>query len=260
MVTPVTPAARAVGASIPTTRQPLDPRADGRPKVDVRRALRALAVLHRDPNRLDQVLALGEAVNAPVFLKMWASFLDHPEGAEVVRDQPFIDEDHVDFDALRALPDGTLGREYARFLDTNGISPKAFAIPPETSDVRAMFLALRMRQSHDLWHVLTDYRTDVDGELLLQGFTLAQTGAPIALVLTVFGAIRWGWQRPGFFRDLRQAYAAGKRAAYLPPLYWERRWHEPVVNLRRQLGLAEAGTAPAGRRAGIVLGPVARAA
>ena len=29
----------------------------------------------------------------------------------------------VDVDELRQLPEGTLGREYARFLDANGITP-----------------------------------------------------------------------------------------------------------------------------------------
>ena len=46
----------------------------------------------------------------------------------------------------------------------------AGAVPP---DPRAAYLAQRMRQTHDIWHVLTGYATDVAGEVQLQAFTLA---------------------------------------------------------------------------------------
>ena len=41
-------------------------------------------------------------------------------------------------DALRAMPDGTLGREYMRFLDGNGITPDAFEELPLMSAIREL--------------------------------------------------------------------------------------------------------------------------
>ena len=84
------------------------------------------------------------------------------EGRRFFAERPRIDRTHVDFDGLRKLPDGTLGREYTRFLDENGITPDAFEELPRVGDPRAAWLMLRLRQTHDLWHVLTGYRPDVD--------------------------------------------------------------------------------------------------
>jgi ubiquinone biosynthesis protein COQ4 len=213
--------------------------------IDLGAALRAIGALSRDPNRLDQVLRLGEAVNRPAFPRVWAMFTSHPEGRRVLADRPHIDEAHVDLAALTALPDGTLGREYVRFLTTNRISPKPFAEPPRATDPRAAFLMMRLRQTHDLWHVVTGYTADVDGEILLQAFTLAQMHTPLSLILVTLGTLRYGLRRPALWRALGPAFAAGKAAKPLPPLYWEERWAHPVVDVRRELGLPDGGIARA---------------
>lgn len=44
----------------------------------------------------------------------------------------------------------------------------------------------RMRDTHDLWHVLTGYSGDVLGETALLGFIFAQTGNPgVALIIAL---------------------------------------------------------------------------
>lgn len=200
-----------------------------------RSALAALATLSRNPGRLDQVLVLAQAVNARMIARAVERFSATDEGRRFFAEQPRIDRAHVDYDALRRLPDGTLGREYARFLDDNGITPDAFEKLPEVGDERAAWLMLRMRQTHDLWHVLTGYTPDVWGEILLQVFTYAQTGAPSALVIAAFGALRWGKLRPAQVRELRRAWQRGKATRFLPTVRWEALWATPVAELRASL-------------------------
>jgi len=197
--------------------------------------VRSLATLARDPGRLDQVLALTQAVNVAAVSRAIARISQDPKGRRLLAEQPRIDRAHVDFDALRALPDGTLGREYTRFLDENGITPDVFEALPDVGDARAAYIMLRMRQSHDLWHVLTGYAPDVRGEVLLQAFTYAQTGGPSALLITLFGTVRWGYTWPRFLSDLRAAFTHGREAAFLPTFRWEERWSTPVDELRREL-------------------------
>ena len=194
-------------------------------------AISALYDLARDPNRLDRVLALGEAVNFPVFQQLWNRFQNDPDGREILAERPAIDTQHVDFAALEALPDGTLGREYVRFLRANGITPDAFK--PITGDVdpRAAYLAQRMRQTHDLWHVITGYTPDVPGEIQLQAFTFAQLHAPSALLITILGTLRYGVS----VRSVRQAHRRGRQARFFGTVRWERRWTEPVADLRVEL-------------------------
>ena len=59
--------------------------------------------------------------------------------------------------ALRALPPGTLGREYARFLDANGIEPLVISAAVKER-FRDNPFALRYTTTHDLHHVLDGLR------------------------------------------------------------------------------------------------------
>jgi ubiquinone biosynthesis protein COQ4 len=203
--------------------------------VRVRRALSALAVLARDHTRLDQVLVFTQAMNHGRLARVASEIESTPEGAALFAEMPRIDRKHVDFDALRALPDGTLGREYARFLDDNGITPDAFEELPAVGDERIAFMMLRMRQSHDLWHVLTGYSPDVPGEIRLQAFTFAQTNAPSALVLTIFGTVRWTLAMKGHVGEVMRAYRRGKATKWLPTFRWEDHWEMPLDELRAML-------------------------
>ena len=54
---------------------------------------------------------------------------------------------------LRALPAGTLAREYARFLDANGIEPLVISAAVKER-FRENPFALRYTTTHDLHHVL----------------------------------------------------------------------------------------------------------
>ena len=206
----------------------------------VRTVVRSLARLARNPGRLDQVLELAQTVNLPAVARAMKRIDANEEGRALLRDQPRIDRKSIDFDALRALPDGTLGREYARFLDDNGITPDAFETLPDIGDDRAAYVMLRMRQTHDLWHVLTGYTPDARGEILLQAFTYSQTRAPSSLIITLFGTARWAfrWSEP--WKELREAFARGRRTGFLPTFRWEDHWATPVAELRALLACPPA--------------------
>lgn len=200
-----------------------------------RRALSALAVLARDHTRLDQVLVFTQAMNHGRLARI-AERIEHtPGGAELFAAKPRIDRRHVDFDALRRLPDGTLGREYTRFLDDSGITPDVFEELPAVGDERIAWMMLRMRQTHDLWHVLTGYTPDVPGEIRLQAFTFAQTNAPSAFLLTVFGTVRWTLAKKGHVGEVMRAYRRGKATKWLPTFRWEDHWTTPLSELRQML-------------------------
>jgi ubiquinone biosynthesis protein COQ4 len=201
----------------------------------VRAAAGALACLARDPNRLDQVLILNQALNAGALVRAVEELERTAAGRRLFEERARIDRDHVAFDELRALPDGALGREYARFLDAHGITPDAFAELPKVGDPRVAWTMLRLRQTHDLWHVLTGYAPDIRGELLLQAFTYAQLRAPSALVLAVLGTLRHVGPSPAFVRELRRAFRRGTATAPLATFRWEEHWATPLSELRRLL-------------------------
>jgi ubiquinone biosynthesis protein COQ4 len=202
--------------------------------------LRAGRALRRDPNRLDLVLEVGDAVNAGAFARQWTLFERDPVGATILAERPAIDSQHVDLDALAKLPDGTLGREYARFIRDNGLTMDVF-YPTPGVDPHAAYMSQRYRQTHDVWHVVLGYRPDVEGEVLLQAFTFAQLGLPNSGLIAFFGGVmRAARGQPAILGKLVAAYRAGRRAKGLGPVYWEKHWEEPVAQLRERFGCAAA--------------------
>jgi ubiquinone biosynthesis protein COQ4 len=72
----------------------------------------------------DMVAALGEATATPFFInKLRNTMLSDPTGRRILRHQPRITSASLDVDKLRNLPEHTLGREYARWLEIEGVSP-----------------------------------------------------------------------------------------------------------------------------------------
>lgn len=214
----------------------------GTPLERARIATRALLSLLRDPNDTRQVFLLGISTNRRSFPRLLARIAMTDEGGEMLRERPSIDSRHVDYAALRALPDGTLGREYARFLDDNHLDPDLFQSPPGLPEVPA-YLVQRLRQVHDIWHVVTGYSPDVPGELALQAFSYAQTGTALSLIISVFGTLRWTFSPPPgastsgpkLIAKTVDGYRRGKRAAFLPVVKFEDMWSLPVTEVREKL-------------------------
>ena len=200
----------------------------------VRIATRALGRLLRDPEDTSQVFVLYVALNAETFPAVLSLFLAQPEGPALMRDKPAIDSGSVDLSELAALPDTTLGAAFARHMHDNGLSPDAFQRPPGAPPDIA-YLAQRLRQSHDLWHVVTGYGTDVVDELALQAFTYAQIRAPGPLVLSVAGALRWGATNPRVLARVLEGYRRGKKAKPMLALPWESLWKDDLEALRKHL-------------------------
>jgi ubiquinone biosynthesis protein COQ4 len=207
-----------------------------------RLAARALRALLADPNDTTQVFLLGMSLNASQFPEFFVRFAVDERGAALLREQPAIDSAHVDFAALRRLPPTTLGGAYIAYLAENGLDPDVFQAPPGLPSMVA-FVAKRMRQSHDLWHVLTGYRTDVAGEIALQAFTSAQVHLPVSLVIGVAGTIRWA-QEPRIARMAMEGYRRGRDAAWLPVQRWESLWERDLEALRAELRIAPARVPP----------------
>ena len=115
------------------------------------------------------------------------------------------------------------------------ITPDVFK-RPAIDDDRVAYVMQRIRQTHDLWHVLTGYTPDVSGELLLQVFTFAQLRVPSALAIAVIGSVRVFWRSPDYLHRVRVAYRRGQQTRQLAAFRWEDHWADPLGELRARLG------------------------
>lgn len=206
-----------------------------------RRAIAALARVASDPERTDQVLVFSVYANAGTMPDRIHRFYDDPRGRRLFDEHRTIDTGTIDLDALAALPVGTLGRAYAEFLRTRGLSPDVFQDPPvEIADPRMAYVVQRMRQTHDLWHVVTGLDTDPASEVALQAFTYAQVRAPSTAILATFGILRLARTNPDLVFDVARAFATGRRAEKLAVFPWEDHWATPLTDVRAMLGLASS--------------------
>jgi ubiquinone biosynthesis protein Coq4 len=75
---------------------------------------------------------------------------------------------------LEALPDGTLGREYARFIRENAIDPLANLVDWGAPQSFAEYAVLRAYKLHDVLHVVLGCDATVMGEVRIVSFSLGQ--------------------------------------------------------------------------------------
>ena len=164
------------------------------------------------------------------------TLFDSEEGRELLRDQPELCSAQVDYNALRGLPESTLGFRYVSHLDRNGLSADYQAAPTRhVDDPEIAYLVRRFRQTHDVWHALLELGTRGHEEVVIHAFSWGQLRLPVSAMVVLFGTIkhilleaRWDTLR----HALREAYCHGRDAAPLLPVYWERIWDEPIVKVR----------------------------
>jgi ubiquinone biosynthesis protein COQ4 len=202
-----------------------------------RKAFAALARVVANPEETDQVLVFSSHINAGGLPARIERFLADPGGRRLYDEQRAIDS-RIDLDALAALPEGTLGHAYAHFLKSRGFTPDVFDGTPENiGDPRAAYVIQRLRQTHDLWHVVTGHDTDARGEIALQAFTFGQLRAPSSAILAAVGTIKGFRGERAFAGEVLAAYWAGIRCAKLATFPWEDHWTTPLAEVRAMIGL-----------------------
>lgn len=210
----------------------------------------AIARALRDSNRTDELLVAEEIVCRARFATLHARLApviaSEREAQDLLRDKPRLAKSDVDYDALRRLPATTLGGAYVRHLDRFGLDPDLLADPAGKwsgagyPDADTAYLHERYRQTHDLWHALTELGTEGYEEVLVHAFTWAQLRLPYSALIVLFGTLKHivGERRwPVLFDGLRRYHTLGAQARPLLLVYWERLWEQDLATVRATYGL-----------------------
>jgi len=200
----------------------------------------SLAGFLKSPGSLDSVLAVGASLkDSPLAEQMTRHLLDNPDFAQLVSDgwRP----QQIDLSALQKLPAGTLGRCYSDQLISQGITPDTLIDPSPISDERG-YITHRLRETHDITHVLTGFGIDGVSELGLQGFNLAQNRSPLAVML-IFGGMLTALQNneplAPMLRALARGFQMGLDAELVISRKLEEGWSRPLNEWRSELKLPE---------------------
>ncbi|MGB1016486.1 MAG: Coq4 family protein [Nannocystaceae bacterium] len=208
--------------------------------IQATRFIRAYTTLVRDPKKTERVFQLINSMGDEGLTKL-PGFMERPEVQQVMS-KPAKRLD-TNLEMLAALPEGTLGRCFAEYMQAQGFDPAGLVY--NTGDSPFDRIRIHLEATHDVWHVVTGFRTDVAGELGLQAFYHAQFGAGLALILissgllnTLFFALDDADRR---MAAISHGWQLGRTARPLLGVDWSTRWDQPLAHVRRDLGLSETG-------------------
>jgi ubiquinone biosynthesis protein COQ4 len=205
------------------------------PSTRLNTGLTNLQRLVRDPTNPDVALSYLRSLDGELHAEMARKMADTPEGRRLLKERPRLDAASVRLDELARLPTGSLGQAFARFFRERGIKPFATRDPIKDD---ADYLANRLRETHDLWHVLTGYGTHPTGEIELQAFSYGNLRNPSSLlILSYVPGVDSRKGIDGMPGWLSSAYRRGHGARSLTSVFWEDHWKTPLSELRAELGV-----------------------
>ena len=211
-------------------------------------ALRAFRRLVKNKEDTAQVFEIMRALSGRSLARGYNHMLKTQEGGR----QAYLAEElaHKLDDPvwLARFEPGTVGASYRAFREVRGFTAEGLAdearkIGPQIDAQHpVVWYSRRIRDVHDIWHVLTGYETDALGEACVVAFSYAQTRN------LGFAFIGWGAARE-IQREVRsvparravwQAYRNGKAAHWLPGLDYEALFAQPLEVARLRLNIRPA--------------------
>ena len=141
---------------------------------------------------------------------------------------------------LLDLGEGTLGAEYVRYLRQHKLPQPQ---PPRRADYSdpAVYLAQRVRMTHALLHVVTEYDASPLGELALQAYYIGQLGNLISGVIISSAILQIIRDTPDLLGPAlevtSEAFQRGKEARSFLGIAWEELWSAQVPQLRELIGI-----------------------
>ena len=208
-----------------------------------RDAWRSLQKLRRDPDDTGAVFEIIEALSGPGDDKNFRRWAATEGGRRILAEKRDILPRLRDRDALLAMPEGSLGREYALFTAREEISADGLVDASregrdysEFGEERRRF-AEHLRDTHDLEHVITGWGRDLRGEAALLSFGLAQAwNHGIGLIVAMAYVESDREER----RLIREGWRRGRRAKWLGAQDFEALLPRPLDEVRRELGVEAA--------------------
>lgn len=204
------------------------------------RAIRYMTQHPGDPANTRQVFVILRAMRGRSGLTALRRFAASPTGADLLRRRPSLLAALCDRAGLARLPEGSVGRNYLTFMEGEMLSAEALVeatvdregdgAPPELRFFRA-----RMRDAHDLTHVLTGYGRDPLGEFCLMTYMYAHSRN---LGMLMIAGLGWLKMPKSARAAMVEAWRNGRKARWFQDLDFEALLPRPLDEVRRQLNIA----------------------
>lgn len=220
-------------------------RRDFRPLV----ALKHFKLLAANKEQTEHAFRVIANLRGPFFYKRLRAFWENPQGRELLLKQerlyPLLD-DHA---KLKAMPDNSLGKIYADFMEREGLTAAGFEAEydkikdatDEFEDVVELFHR-RLRDTHDLLHILTGYGRDILGEQCIFALNFAQNRNIGVGLMAFAGPIevsRAGTRLAPLYKAVREAVRIGNGAANIVHQDLVPLLSQPLDEVRKRFNFVE---------------------
>jgi ubiquinone biosynthesis protein COQ4 len=206
-------------------------------------AVKAVRRLMANPDATEEVFTILRAMRGRSGIRLFERFRKSPMGARILEERRSLFATLSDGEALAALPEGSLGRTYQRFMTAENLSPQGLVAPSQMWDEEALtpearLFRERMRDMHDLTHTLTGYGRDPLGELCLLAFTFSHTGNLGMGLIALMGFLKIdSWKvRRAVLEGFRNGF---KARCWFADMDWETLLPQQLLALRQGFGIAE---------------------
>jgi ubiquinone biosynthesis protein COQ4 len=173
-----------------------------------------------DKEDTEQVFHMTDCLPSAGYAKVLRDFCESAAGRDRMAQEPYLPDLLDDHDRLLAMPVGSVAHAYVAFMRAEGLSAAGLVAESEKAkrpryDDQAQWFHDRLRDTHDLVHVLTGYGRDPLGEQCALGFSYGQYRAWTDGFLSWAGAFEL-WRRvkadAPVFAAVREAHRIGKAA------------------------------------------------
>lgn len=205
-------------------------------QVDWLSTLKGVASLLHDPGNTDSVYDVEDGLKNIKATQLAVDFVKSQPGVEPLFAERYL-APSPDLAALLQLPPDSLGYAYAKYLTDSGFDAEFYRKETVNSDITYYFM--RVRQTHDIWHIVGGFSTDPIGELSLKAFELAQVRRPIAAIFVAGGLLQTLFNAPdrmgGFLEQIAIGFRMGAKAKPMLAQKWEEQWDKPLAQWRSEL-------------------------
>lgn len=206
--------------------------------VEFLTTLKGIVALIKDPGQTESVFDIEDSLRNTKATQLMVEYVKSKPGvAQIVQER--YTPPPVDLDALLKCPQDSLGYAYASYLKNAGFDPNFYRKPAGDDEIG--YICLRLRQTHDIWHVITDFGADEIEEIGLKAFELAQTHRTMSAILISGGMLKTLFNQPENLERLLDRIAVGYRmGAKAKPFLaqkWEEHWDKSLAEWRDELGV-----------------------
>ncbi|MEZ5998869.1 MAG: Coq4 family protein [Hyphomonas sp.] len=200
-----------------------------------------------DKEDTEQVFHIIEALNGRSLLNNLEAFAATGAGRAQLARKAYLPPLLDDHSWIRDLPEGTVGRAYVDFMEREGLTAQGlvdesekFRSAAKDYDDDLLWFGNRLRDTHDLYHVLSGYGRDALGEACLLAFSYSQNPGRGVIFIAFMAARQISKSLPKEARVMDCLWEGRRNGRAASQIIQEdilQLLREPLEDARRRLGI-----------------------